>query len=134
MTRIEIRQTVPPREILATTRATVPTVGARFAGGIEGSFAPSFEIEEQARRFVVRADVPGVAPADLSIFIANDWVTVCGRREEEAPSANYRTYERTFGSFWRAFRLQPGVVSTGSRAVLERGVLTVFVPKRPVLS
>lgn len=130
MTRIEIQQTLPPREVLATTRARMPDFDARFAGGIDGSFAPSFEVQEQARRFVVKADVPGVAPANLSIFIANGWVTICGRRIDDSPAADYRTYERTFGSFWRAFRLRSGIAAMGSRAVLERGVLTLFVPKR----
>jgi HSP20 family protein len=134
MTRIEIQQTLPPRKVLATTRATPRDLDARFAGGLDGSFAPSFEIREEAQRFVVRADVPGVAPTDLTIFIANDWVTVCGARTDDTKTAHYRVYERTFGSFWRAFRLQPGVVALGARAVLERGVLTLSVPKRTSFS
>ena len=134
MTQIEIQQRLPPRKVLATTRAAPHDLNAGFAGGIDGSFAPSFEIREEAQRFVVRADVPGVDPAALSIFIADDWVTVCGGRVDESPAANYRIYERTFGSFWRAFRLQPGVVALGAWAMLERGVLTLSVPKRTAFS
>ena len=130
MTQIEIQQTTPPREILETPCTTARGLDTRYAGGIDGSFAPTFEIQEHALHFLLKADVPGVAPEDLSIFVENDWITVCGRRLEEPACANYRAYERTFGSFWRAFRVLPSVTATGSWALLERGVLTLFVPKR----
>jgi HSP20 family protein len=130
MTQIEIQQTTPPREILETPCTTARGLDTRFAGGIDGSFAPTFEIQEHELHFLLKADVPGVAPEDLSIFVENDWITVCGRRLEEPACANYRAYERTFGSFWRAFRVLPSVTATGSWAQLERGVLTVFIPKR----
>lgn len=134
MTQIHIQQTTPPQEILETPCATAGGFDTRFAGGIDGSFAPTFEIQEHPAHFVLRADVPGVAPEDLSIFIENDWITVCGRRTDEAPATSYRVYERTFGSFWRAFRVHPGVVAVGSHAALERGVLTLFAPKRSLPS
>jgi HSP20 family protein len=130
MTRLEIQRSMPPREVIATPRAVGADFVSPFAGGIDGSFAPSFEVQEHARHFLVFVDLPGVAPRDVTIFVQGAWLTICGRRTQQSTAPEYRAFERTFGAFWRAFRLLPGITAEGSRASLERGVLKVHVPKR----
>lgn len=132
MTRLQIQQTMPPREVLATPRSVGGDFVAPFAGGIDGCFAPSFEVQEHAQGFVILADLPGVLPRDVAIFVKNSWLTIYGRREQQGSAPAYHAFERTFGSFWRAFRLLPGITAEGSRATLERGILKVVVPKSGV--
>jgi HSP20 family protein len=132
MKHLEIRKTKPPEAVRAVIqRGSMTPANAAFAGAREGSFAPPFEVREYSDHFVIKADVPGVRSADLSIFIHNDWIAVMGERpphERKAPMS-YKTYERTYGGFWRAFRLFPGISAMRARATLRNGVLSIHLPK-----
>jgi HSP20 family molecular chaperone IbpA len=133
MTTLTIRHERPPAATFATPRASRGVdAEVPFRGGIDGSFAPAFEVREYADHFEFQVDVPGVRAADLAVFVALSWVTVSGRRRQPADPPDclgYRTYERGFGRFWRSFHLSPSVTSSGARGELRDGVLALFVPK-----
>jgi HSP20 family protein len=133
MTTLHIQAKRPPASTLRTPRRTVGVeAGAEYQGGIDGSFAPAFEVREYADHFEFQVDVPGVRAKELAVFISEGWVTVMGGRKPKADSpdcSGYRAYERGFGAFWRAFQLSPNVTSTGAQADLGDGVLTLLVPK-----
>lgn len=133
MTNLTIREEKPPEATFHTPRATFgQDATSPFRGGIDGSFAPAFEVREYLDHFEFEVDVPGVGASELAVFIAGGWVTVAGGRKQPADSScclGYRSYERGFGTFWRAFRLTPGVTSSGARAELRDGVLVMSVPK-----
>jgi len=130
MKQIEIRNSNPPEAVRAVLRRGDSLADA-FAGARDGSFAPPFEVREYSTHFTIQADVPGVKSTSLALFIENDWIAVLGERRAEEPQApmSYRTYERTYGHFWRAFRLYPRVRTDTVRATLRNGVLTIHLPK-----
>lgn len=105
--------------------------GAGREGGL--TFVPSFEVKEAKDAFIFKADLPGVDEKDLEITLTGDRITVSGKRESEKreESDRFYAYERSYGSFSRAFTLPEGVNPDGVNAELKNGVLTIKLPKRP---
>jgi HSP20 family protein len=97
------------------------------------SFAPAFEVKETPDSYLVKADVPGIQDKNLDVSMTGNRLTVAGKREEEKEdrSEQFRTYERSFGSFSRSFSLPEGADTDKLEASLDHGVLTVTVPKKP---
>lgn len=95
-------------------------------------FAPPFEVKETPDGFVLRADLPGVAEADLEVAVHNDVLTVSGRRESEERKDGeaYSLYERRFGAFSRSFQLPENADGERIEAKLDRGVLTLTIGKK----
>jgi HSP20 family protein len=96
-------------------------------------FVPTFEVKEGKDAFTFKADVPGVKDEDLEITLTGNRLTIAGKREaeEQQKTDTYYMYERSYGTFARAFTLPEGVDAEHIRTELKAGVLTVVVPKRP---
>jgi len=96
------------------------------------SFAPAFEVVETKESFLFKADLPGVKDKDLEIKLAGSRLTIGGKREveHEDKADAYYTYERSYGSFMRAFTLPENIDSEHVAADLKEGVLTVVIPKK----
>ena len=96
-------------------------------------YAPAFEVKEVKDAYVIKADLPGIAEADVDVTVAGNGVTISGKREAEqsAEAARYYAIERRYGAFSRAFVLPDGADLGALQADLAHGVLTVRIPKRP---
>jgi HSP20 family protein len=96
------------------------------------AFSPTFEVKETPDAFVVTADVPGVAEADLDIAVNDRVLTVSGARQAETRKDDeaYSLYERQYGSFTRSFALPDTADGERVAAKLDRGVLTLTIAKR----
>lgn len=105
-----------------------------WAGGTAG-FAPAFDVRETKDGFVFTADLPGVTESDLDVRLAQNRLTIGGKREAEKAekSDTYYMYERSYGSFSRTFTLPEGIDPDRIKAELKNGVLTVELPKPPEL-
>jgi HSP20 family protein len=103
-----------------------------FAGRAPTAFSPAFEVKETADAFVVKADLPGVAEADLDIAVHSNVLTVSGTRaaEERREGENFALYERQFGSFSRSFSLPDMADGERIEAKLDAGVLTLSIAKK----
>ncbi len=103
-----------------------------FGGRPATAFAPAFEVKETSEAFVLKADLPGVAEADLDIGVHNNVLTVSGSRsaEERKEGESYALYERQFGSFTRSFSLPDIADGEKIAAALENGVLTLTIGKK----
>ncbi len=97
------------------------------------TFTPRFEVKETKDAYVFRADLPGVKEEDVDVTVTGTRLTVSGKREaeERRQDDRYYAYERSYGSFTRAFTLPDGVDTEHVEASLDGGVLTVRVGKRP---
>lgn len=99
-----------------------------------GHFSPDFEIRETRDGFVFKADLPGIRDKDLEITLSGNRLTISGHRESEKEERSdiYYARECSYGGFTRAFTLPEGADGSKQiRAELEKGVLTVYVPKKP---
>jgi HSP20 family protein len=97
------------------------------------AFAPDIDVLHRGNELVVRADLPGVKPEDVSVEISDDAITISGeRREEHEEERNgiYR-YERSVGAFFRVIPLPEGAMTDQAKASFNGGVLEIAVPAPP---
>ena len=97
------------------------------------TFSPAFEVKETKDAFEFRADVPGIDAKDIDVKLTNNRLSVSGKREAEKSDKGetYYNYERSYGSFMRAFTLPEGVNGEAIQADLKDGVLKIVLPKKP---
>ena len=100
--------------------------------GRSGGWNPPVDLVEHDRGYVLRADLPGVDPAELRIEVEGDVLMLRGERRPEArlSSEAYLREERPRGRFEVKLSLPPSVDPAGIRASQRAGVLEVDLPSR----
>ncbi len=95
-------------------------------------WTPAVDIKEEEAQFVLKADVPGVAPEDIDVTMENGLITIKGERKFEAEHGKngYRRVERRHGTFYRRFSLPDYADAEKISAKCKNGVLEVTVPKQ----
>lgn len=111
-------------------REFTPWGGASRSGQ---SFNPAIDIVENDSAYLLKAELPGLAPENIDVQVENDVLTVRGERkyENEEERGGYRRVERSYGSFARSFVLPKGTEAEAIEAQVQHGVLTVTIPKAP---
>lgn len=101
-----------------------PTVG-------DASWTPAVDIHEEAKQFVVFADLPGVKPADIEITAEKGVLSLRGIRnfEQKGDDGHYSRVERVSGKFVRTFTLPENVETDRINAKFKDGVLELTIPK-----
>ena len=96
---------------------------------------PAVDIHEEADRYVIAADVPGVDPNTIEVTMENGILSISGERqgEREERTANARRRERVYGNFYRRFALPDTADAERVEARGANGVLEVTIPKKAVL-
>jgi HSP20 family protein len=104
--------------------------GAMQEGGMR-SIAPRMDVCETDQDLCITADLPGVAPSDVSVTLNDDVLTIRGekRAERRDEGQNYHVMERSSSSFQRSLRLPYPVDPAQVQANFENGVLKVTCPK-----
>ena len=95
-------------------------------------WTPAMDIREEDNRYVLEADIPGVAREDLDITLEDSVLTIKGERtvNNEENRENYRRKERIHGSFVRQFSLPDTINTEAISAVITNGVLEIGIPKQ----
>ncbi len=103
---------------------------------VRKSWEPRIDVTEDARAFIVRAEVPGVAAAEIEVSFLPETHTLRlrGRRDEREEDLRGRTnvyrLEILTGEFEREVRLPEAPVDPeGLQATLRDGMLTITLPK-----
>ena len=114
-------------------REMAPWLGAPPAAP-EATFSPAFEVKETKEAFLFKADVPGMKETELEVKLTGERLTISGKREAEKEEKDdtFYAYERSYGTFLRAFTLPSGIDADHVHADLKDGVLCVVVPKKAV--
>lgn len=99
---------------------------------VTSQWAPAVDIREEADRFVLYADLPGVDPQDIDVQMERGLLTIKGERHVEASNDNgsYSRIERMHGVFHRRFALPESADPERITASGFNGVLQVVIPKR----
>ena len=109
--------------------------GDRPAWTSSGGWAPPVSIEETQDALLLTAELPGVRPENIELQVENNVLTIRGEkreaRTEDTDDRRYHLWERTYGSFARAFTLPRSVHTEGISAGFQDGLLTVRLPKAP---
>ncbi len=90
------------------------------------------DIKEEADKFVILADIPGVKPEDIEVNMEDGVLTIKGEKhsENKTEENGYKRVERTFGTFYRRFSLPDTADPEGITAKTKHGVLELVIPKR----
>ncbi|MEX2482015.1 MAG: Hsp20/alpha crystallin family protein [Gammaproteobacteria bacterium] len=99
-------------------------------------WAPAVDVHEEADRYVIVADVPGVQPDAIEVTMENGVLTISGERQEEKRTENgstARRVERVYGSFYRRFTLPDTADAERVEARSAHGVLEISIPKKAQL-
>ncbi len=97
------------------------------------SFVPAVDIYEDAKKIVLKLEVPGMEEKDLDVRVENNSLTVKGERkfEKDEKEENFHRIERRYGTFYRAFTLPSTVDSEHINASYNNGVLALELSKKP---
>ena len=100
---------------------------------VTSQWVPRVDIKEEADRFLLYADIPGVDPQAIEVQMDKGLLTIKGERREEKvhETERYSRIERRHGVFHRRFALPDSADPDGITASGHNGVLTISIPKRP---
>jgi HSP20 family protein len=107
--------------------------GIRYAAEAPAAadWVPSVDVKEEAERFVIHADVPGVDPKDIEVSMEDGVLTLSGERKSESRGEQdgWTRTERLTGKFFRRFSLPDTADAEGISAHGQNGVLEIVIPK-----
>jgi HSP20 family protein len=154
-TPVEVKKTspAPVPDVFQSFRSEIDRLFDRFAGGfglpsfrrmfdIEpawravssfGFRSPAVDVTEDDKAYKITAEVPGLEEKNIDVTVLGDMLTLKGekRYEKDEQDKDRHMSERAYGSFQRSFALPDGVDRDKIAANLEKGVLTITLPKTP---
>lgn len=91
----------------------------------------TIDVYQTDKEIVIQSAIAGIEPEDLDITIENDLVIIRGNRERKftEEKKNYFYQECYWGRFSREIILPAEVDSSRAKATMEKGVLTIRIPK-----
>jgi len=103
--------------------------------GIEArpvALIPNVDVHEDAERYIVCADLPGVQPADIEITTEQGVLTIRAERraERREGAAAHSRVERFVGTFVRRFSLPEDANAEAITARSHNGVLELAIRKQ----
>lgn len=106
-------------------------------GGLGRSmlWSPTVEVEETTDAITLTAELPGMTEDDVTLTLENSVLSITGEkrsdRDVREDEGRYLLSERFYGSFQRSFTLPSTVDVDAIKAAVDKGVLTVTLPKTP---
>ena len=103
------------------------------SGQRAGNWAPHVEEFQNGDRFIVRADLPGLAKDQVQVEVTANVLTIHGERREEheEKKEGYYHSEREYGQFYRSIPLPEGVITDSAQASFKNGVLEITMQAPP---
>jgi len=94
------------------------------------AWAPAIESHVEKGNLVVKADLPGIDPKEVSISVTGNQLRIEGERkqEEKKEEKDYFYQEVSYGKFVRSVPLPEGVDTEKIKANYKDGVLEILMP------
>ncbi len=123
-----------PWNILSELNTLLEPNAKRLKAGeanTDSRWAPAVDIREEAKQFIVTADLPGVDSDQIEISTENNVLTIRGTREitREKETDAWHRVERVRGEFYRRFALPDTADCEHIKAKSKQGVLEIIIPK-----
>jgi len=99
---------------------------------LQSCCCPSVDVYEDDSAFSLLVELPGLQKNDVKIEVENGTLTISGERKplNGEQHGSYQRVERCYGDFSRSFTLGDIVDQQHIAATMDRGLLTVTLPKR----
>jgi HSP20 family protein len=93
-------------------------------------WSPAIESHVDNGNLIVKADLPGVDPKEVTVSVVGNQLTIAGERkhEEKKEEKDYFYRELAYGKFARSLPMPEGVDLEHVKAVFKNGVLEVTMP------
>jgi HSP20 family protein len=94
------------------------------------NWAPAIESHVANGNLIVKADLPGIDPKEVSISVTGNQLRIEGERkqEEKKEEKDYMYQEVSYGKFMRSIPLPEGVDTEKVKANYKDGVLEITMP------
>ena len=94
-------------------------------------FTPDADVVEDEAGYNIYVELPGLSREDVSVNVEKGILTISGERKApESGEDHFSRFERRYGRFERSFRLSDTIDVGAIAASMDKGVLTVSLPKR----
>jgi len=92
---------------------------------------PLVNVWASADTAVVTTEVAGMNPGDIDISVADEVITIKGKRNNDEPKAEeaYHRRERWGGQFSKSIALPFRIENSRVQAKYQKGVLTITLPR-----
>ena len=119
--------------LLPNTFANWPRLAGE-GNGKKLDWAPSADISETEKEYVIRAELPAVKKEDVQVTLDDGMITVKGECKQQKADKNekFHRVESFYGSFERRFSLPDNVDADAITCESKDGILTVHIPKSEV--
>ncbi len=96
-------------------------------------WAPSVDIGENDKEYVVKAELPEVKKEDIEVNVEDGTLSITGERrvEKEETGMKFHRVERSYGRFERSFSLPDQADADKITSEYKDGILTIHLPKNP---
>lgn len=93
---------------------------------------PLSNITETEEEFLISAELPGLDKGEIQITYDDGLLEIKGeqKKEEKEEKEGYVRREYTSASYYRAFNLPENIKDERIDATLDKGILTVKIPKK----
>ena len=101
------------------------------SGETKVEWAPSADISETDKEYLIRAELPAVKKEDVKVTVDQGMITIEGERKQQRDdkTEKYHRVESFHGTFTRSFSLPENASADGIRCESKDGVLVVHIPK-----
>lgn len=100
------------------------------------SWTPPIDVYETTDRYVIAAELPGLAREHIELALEDMRLTIRGQRIDRTASSgdvmHFHQVERGHGAFARTFEFGSKIDTDAVSADLTNGVLTVTLPKAAI--
>jgi HSP20 family protein len=102
-----------------------------LGNGKKLDWAPSADISETDKEYVIRAELPAVKKEDIQVSLEEGMITIKGERKQQKEDKSEKVHrmESFYGSFERRFSLPENVNAEAVHCDSKDGILTVHIPK-----
>ena len=97
--------------------------------GFNGGRRMPIDVQSDDEAYLITAAVPGLSAEDVNVEVLEDLVTMSGEIALEENDDNQKLLGELHQSFYRQIRLPEAVSADEIEAKVEKGLLTVRIPK-----
>ncbi|MFH0752256.1 MAG: Hsp20/alpha crystallin family protein [archaeon] len=92
---------------------------------------PKTEIKETPKEFVVKVGMPGMKKADIDLKVSSNALEIKAENKQEIEIQKKGLFkkESSYQGFHRAFPLPAKILTDKTKAIYQKGVLEIHMPK-----